>query len=346
MIYAITKPVEDSNNRKKIVNFIELTKEEALSHAVEDRDDVNVLSIDVFEKIILNNHMLIENGKIMKTDYSAYLFDVDDNYDLDNLKALKIISDIINMMFVHNAKTNGVDSFKALTTREGKAIDYGLCLNLENGEMMESTPYAHWKNLNAGMDDANIKIELIDMVHFVTSIMNIQTMQFTKAYGDLTSSRHAELVLSAFLDIDVCDTVLDNLDDNASSSNVVLNKHHALRSLYIDISKYSIDIMSTGDYRRRDILVNTARILAKIFYTYSTLYDMDMQDVKNLYVGKNVLNGFRLDHGYKNGQYKKIWNGAEDNVAMTEIIDVKKGKECTKEEIYALLEEVYSTVKE
>jgi len=37
------------------------------------------------------------------------------------------------------------------------------------------------------------------------------------------------------------------------------------------------------------------------------------------YVGKNVLNFFRQDHGYKEGTYIKNWNGKEDNEHLVEI---------------------------
>lgn len=39
------------------------------------------------------------------------------------------------------------------------------------------------------------------------------------------------------------------------------------------------------------------------------------------YVSKNVLNHFRQDRGYKTGEYRKTWNGAEDNVHMAEILE-------------------------
>ena len=38
------------------------------------------------------------------------------------------------------------------------------------------------------------------------------------------------------------------------------------------------------------------------------------------YVGKNVLNRFRQDHGYKLGTYVKTWQGMEDNVWLSDII--------------------------
>lgn len=39
------------------------------------------------------------------------------------------------------------------------------------------------------------------------------------------------------------------------------------------------------------------------------------------YVGKNVLNFFCQDNGYKVGIYVKIWDGCEDNVYFVEVLD-------------------------
>ncbi len=39
------------------------------------------------------------------------------------------------------------------------------------------------------------------------------------------------------------------------------------------------------------------------------------------YVGKNVLNFFRQDHGYKDGSYRKIWAGKEDNEHLVELLE-------------------------
>ena len=39
------------------------------------------------------------------------------------------------------------------------------------------------------------------------------------------------------------------------------------------------------------------------------------------YVGKNVLNFFRQDNGYKSGTYIKLWAGREDNEHLVEILE-------------------------
>ena len=49
--------------------------------------------------------------------------------------------------------------------------------------------------------------------------------------------------------------------------------------------------------------------------------DMSFTDLYTGYIGKNVLNFFRQDHGYKEGTYKKIWNGKEDNEHLVIILD-------------------------
>ncbi|VUD56562.1 hypothetical protein TDB9533_02218 [Thalassocella blandensis] len=48
--------------------------------------------------------------------------------------------------------------------------------------------------------------------------------------------------------------------------------------------------------------------------------DLDFEHLYRSYVGKNVLNFFRQDHGYKDGSYRKIWSGKEDNEHLVEVL--------------------------
>ncbi|WP_371190056.1 dUTP diphosphatase [Thalassotalea ponticola] len=50
------------------------------------------------------------------------------------------------------------------------------------------------------------------------------------------------------------------------------------------------------------------------------LMDMDLDELFRQYVGKNTLNFFRQDHGYKAGTYIKVWHGKEDNEVLAELI--------------------------
>ena len=56
-----------------------------------------------------------------------------------------------------------------------------------------------------------------------------------------------------------------------------------------------------------------------------------------------MLNRFRQNNGYKEGVYKKVWNGREDNVVMSEIL--AQGRRAGVDEIYAALQKEYDKVK-
>jgi dimeric dUTPase (all-alpha-NTP-PPase superfamily) len=48
--------------------------------------------------------------------------------------------------------------------------------------------------------------------------------------------------------------------------------------------------------------------------------NVSFEEIYKLYMGKNILNKFRQNNGYKTGNYKKIWDGQEDNVYLTIIL--------------------------
>jgi dimeric dUTPase (all-alpha-NTP-PPase superfamily) len=50
------------------------------------------------------------------------------------------------------------------------------------------------------------------------------------------------------------------------------------------------------------------------------LMNMDLDELFRQYVGKNTLNFFRQDHGYKDGTYVKMWNGEEDNEVLAKVV--------------------------
>jgi len=70
---------------------------------------------------------------------------------------------------------------------------------------------------------------------------------------------------------------------------------------------------------------------------------MSFDEVYRLYIGKNALNQFRQQHGYKEGTYKKVWNGKEDNVVMQEILNTNL--DISYEKLLDMLEDIYITLE-
>ncbi|HIP19716.1 MAG TPA: dUTPase, partial [Sulfurimonas sp.] len=55
------------------------------------------------------------------------------------------------------------------------------------------------------------------------------------------------------------------------------------------------------------------------FFDLVVMSGLNLESLYRLYVGKNILNQFRQDNGYKDGSYIKVWAGEEDNVVMKRI---------------------------
>jgi dimeric dUTPase (all-alpha-NTP-PPase superfamily) len=72
------------------------------------------------------------------------------------------------------------------------------------------------------------------------------------------------------------------------------------------------------------------------------LMNMDLDELFRQYVGKNTLNFFRQDHGYKEGTYIKIWNGEEDNEVLAKLVNtLDAGASDFQQQLYAALEAKY-----
>ena len=72
------------------------------------------------------------------------------------------------------------------------------------------------------------------------------------------------------------------------------------------------------------------------------LIDFEFDELYRHYVGKNVLNFFRQDHGYKEGSYVKQWHGREDNEHLSELLaQLDSGSDDFREQVYRGLMERY-----
>ena len=56
------------------------------------------------------------------------------------------------------------------------------------------------------------------------------------------------------------------------------------------------------------------------FWDLMVASGLNFEGLYAAYVGKNVLNFFRQDHGYQDGTYVKNWNGREDNEHLVELV--------------------------
>jgi dimeric dUTPase (all-alpha-NTP-PPase superfamily) len=83
-------------------------------------------------------------------------------------------------------------------------------------------------------------------------------------------------------------------------------------------------------FEKQDILDNlelmaglcaAKRFVVPLFIKIVEQAEMTSDELYRQYVGKNVLNFFRQDHGYKEGTYVKVWCGREDNEHLVDVLN-------------------------
>ncbi|WP_456431299.1 dUTP diphosphatase [Nitratifractor sp.] len=209
-----------------------------------------------------------------------------------------------------NDETNGPGWEKGVTNK-GKRIDWRRCIWLEAAELVESYPWKHWKNIAAEPDYDNIRIEAVDIWHFVMSeALRLNALENGGDIADLARRIASTPAYEAF----------------TSGSG------EKPGDLYEQIG--TVEAFVAALFAGASIEALTAR-----FFDVARLGDLDLSTLYSLYVGKNVLNRFRQDHGYKEGTYTKIWNGREDNVVMQELLERHPGIE--PDALYNALEAAY-----
>ena len=209
-----------------------------------------------------------------------------------------------------NDATNGTGWEKGIT-KNGKQIDWRRCIWLEAAELVESYPWKHWKNIAANPDYANIKIEAVDIWHFVMSeALRVYAVEGRGDIADLATAMSSTEAYRLFASGDVPDS----------------GDH------YRQIEE--VEMLVGMLFGNTPVETWTAQ-----FYRVALQSGLDLDALYKLYIGKNILNTFRQDHGYKEGTYIKVWNGEEDNVVMQRLLE---GEETlTPEALYHGLEEVY-----
>lgn len=210
-----------------------------------------------------------------------------------------------------NDATNGIGWEKGIT-KQGKKINWRRCIYMESAEMIDSFGWKHWKSIAQETDYANLQIEIVDVWHFVMSLL----LEFSNGAESME-----ELSKRMF-----------NTPEYQK-----LNSKEALAFGSDELLMVKIE-----NVMRLSLIPVTPEMVGALieeFFELAHMGALNATQLYRLYVGKNILNQFRQDHGYKEGHYIKIWNGSEDNAVMKSAWE--KNGDLTPEELYALLEKAY-----
>jgi len=190
-----------------------------------------------------------------------------------------------------NDATNGEDWTKGVT-KNGKTINWRRCIYMECAEMVDSFSWKHWKSINQEPDWDNLQIEVVDVWHF---IMSLAIENYSKNLrGGIEDLALNISQLPSF-------STIDKRNNSFGFQDKVIEKVENIIRLALEVGELKLEEMFSE------------------FFDLAVMSGLDLETLYRLYVGKNILNQFRQDNGYKDGTYIKVWNGEEDNVVMKRV---------------------------
>jgi len=150
--------------------------------------------------------------------------------------------------------------------------------------------YKWWKKAPEGeVDIHNIKIEIIDIIHFALSIAAIvEHRNPCESYIEFDEFQPPTL-----------------LNGNKVDSNVFVNIFRTC-----DVIEPYMPGANNIEFHVQDILEYICSII-----------DITSEELSAVYTAKYVLNQIRQNNGYKDGTYVKVDDGVEDNVKLKKAID-------------------------
>ena len=230
------------------------------------------------------------------------------------MKRTDMLAEMFLLQQKLNDETNGTGWEKGYN-KHNRIINWRRCIYMECAELIDSFNWKHWKDINIAPDWDNITIELVDIWHFIMSL-GLEEYK-NKNIGDMN-----DLVRyvsdTKYFDEFCTESIKPSDDDSLAIINSI---EHMMKETLKGENFYTI---------------------TDNFFASAIECGLSMEDLYKYYLGKNILNGFRQDHGYKEGTYQKIWNGKEDNDIMMGILE--SNVSITADVLYHKLKEVYSSL--
>ena len=130
--------------------------------------------------------------------------------------------------------------------------------------------------------------------------------------------------------------------------SLLLLKDHSQDEICESVAKAFNDIDASGDFALNLEAFTANTLVTKDFDINGFVrlvkgINMQFDQLYIAYVGKNVLNFFRQDHGYQDGSYHKQWGGKEDNEHLVEIVaKLDTSSVSFKDNLYTEMKAVYT----
>ena len=89
------------------------------------------------------------------------------------MNANEKITQMLNLQQSLNDDTNGI-GWENGVNKNGKLISWKRCIYMECAELIDSFAWKHWKSINAPTNEDNLRVEVVDIWHFLMSLMLLE----------------------------------------------------------------------------------------------------------------------------------------------------------------------------
>jgi hypothetical protein len=189
-----------------------------------------------------------------------------------------------------------------------KGLPWRRAMMQEACELQGHIGWKWWKKQEPDILQAHI--ELVDIYHFLLSSI------IEACNGNMVEAIRVYAISS--------DGNLDSEVFPPASNQITLRSRDPMQRIdgFIGLAAFSITYVFVFDQMCADL-------------------HLTFDELRRMYVAKNVLNIFRQNNGYKDGTYTKVWAGAEDNVHLARIMEYNP--QASVGSIMEELQRVYTT---
>lgn len=237
---------------------------------------------------------------------------------------------VAHMMAMQNTMNTIVIGRDWVDSANHPNVDFIAAMSAEAGEFPDHMGFKWWKKQEADIHQA--KLELVDMYHFMIShIAQFNFQQLKRQNGkdekmrftynelkDIALDKTTALVVTGAANMvqsSQCGLFVDQFEAIECKAE---KRRRLLRTVRRIVEVLEVDsiIRATMDENNPRTVEDSITEAVDVFFVACALIGMSGKELYLNYVGKNVLNRFRQDNGYKDGSYVKIWNGLEDNQVL------------------------------
>ena len=221
---------------------------------------------------------------------------------------------LITMIGIQN-KLNQTMGGNAWLQSDNTTRPYYRAAWIEGGEGIAHYGYKWWKMFDRSANLGQVKLEVVDMLHFILS----DELRFTFQTHMLTKTGEQQIELGTEEIAAVLSFVDGQVDEGTVNRLIEETADRIIHNGVIDIPESMVANEETFILVAEQFVLKALvhkRVQIKFWGALADALNLNIEEAGIMYLGKAALNFLRDSNGQKEGTYVKMWWGTEDNIYL------------------------------